>query len=359
MRRLPAWLRLLLGNAAVFVLLLIFVEGASSLVLFVRQAQWQAPVSERLHTQYDAELGWVNLPKVRIPDMYGRGVGLSTNSRGFRGARDVEETVPPGKRRIVCSGDSFAFGWGVADEDVWCHQLELLDPSRETVNLGLGGYGIDQAYLRYRRDGAALQHTLHIFAFITEDFRRMRLAEFLTYGKPWLALDGEQIVVRNVPVPRISYSPLSWLFRNVETFRFLRTVDLAHRITGRGVRQPQSREVTTVDATRRLVPHVFADLERLTAQRGSDLVLVLFPAAYEFDRPDPDGWADYLTTLTRELDIPFLNLFGPLRDLEPERRRAMYLRPGSSEFAGASAHFSAAGNRFVAEHISAYLNRVP
>ena len=48
---------------------------------------------------------------------------VSTNSIGLRGP---EVQLPAPRYRIVCSGDSITFGWGVAYEETWCVQLAHL-----------------------------------------------------------------------------------------------------------------------------------------------------------------------------------------------------------------------------------------
>ena len=154
-------------------LLLVFcvVEGVASLARFglIVATQTQRPLAERAHTEYDAELGWVNRPNVSLPDLYGPGASLHINTQRFRGTRDVAPHTPVGRVRVVCSGDSFALGYGVGDDATWCHQLEALEPRVESVNMGQGGYGLDQAYLWFLRDGAALEHDVHLFSFIAED----------------------------------------------------------------------------------------------------------------------------------------------------------------------------------------------
>jgi hypothetical protein len=108
-----------------------------------------------------------------IPDMYRPGVSLRTNSRSFRGGREFTEAVPSGKFRVICSGDSVTLGFGVGDDHPWCKLLESLDQRLETVNMRQAGYGVDQAYLWYKRDGGAFRHHVHLFAPIVDDFRRM------------------------------------------------------------------------------------------------------------------------------------------------------------------------------------------
>ncbi len=60
------------------------------------------------------------------------------------------------RRRAVAIGCSFTLGAEVEAQDTWEAQLERLSPDLEIANLGVGGYGLDQALLRFRRDGVPL-----------------------------------------------------------------------------------------------------------------------------------------------------------------------------------------------------------
>jgi hypothetical protein len=67
--------------------------------------------------------------------------------------------------------------------------------------MGQPGYGVDQMYLLYMRDGLALEHSIHILAFISSDLNRMRNLDQHLYGKPTLALVDGKLQSENVPVP--------------------------------------------------------------------------------------------------------------------------------------------------------------
>ena len=176
---------------------LALVEGVASLLISAGLLFGSSGrLAQERYARYDPDLGWVSKPNVAIPDMYGPGADLHTTSQGFRGTVDPGPTPPPGKTRVVCSGDSFTFGYGVGDDFTWCAGLAKLDPRLETINMGQGGYGVDQAFLWYRRDGAALAPAIHIFAFIDGDFERTRGARFLDFGKPTLALRGGTLAGR-------------------------------------------------------------------------------------------------------------------------------------------------------------------
>src|SRR5271166_2773158 len=192
---------LVVYNIAATLVLLLVLEGIASVYYVFREAFVSPPVAESLYTEYDRDLGWVNLPNVYLPNMYGRGKYLKTNSQRFRNNEDFPQQVPPGKTRILCSGDSFTLGFGVDNDHTWPQLLATRAPNIETVNMGQGGYGADQAYLWYKRDGVKLDHDIQVFAFIVDDFRRMQALTFIGYGKPILVVENGQLVTKNVPVP--------------------------------------------------------------------------------------------------------------------------------------------------------------
>ena len=105
-------------------------EGLCSLGLFAVDlaAGGRRPVAERQHTEYDAELGWINRPSLSIPDLYGPGRSLHTNSLCLRATCEYQNKVAPGVVRLLCSGDSFTLGYGLDDQDTWCAKLESRRP---------------------------------------------------------------------------------------------------------------------------------------------------------------------------------------------------------------------------------------
>ena len=183
--------RIITGNILIIAVILVVIEGLASYSLFARDMMTKVPLAERRHTQYDPDLGWSNIPDVDIPDMYSAGISLRTNGQGFRNDHDFDKSVPDGYKRVICSGDSFTLGYGVGNDHTWCQRLSALDSRLETVNMGQGGYGVDQAYLWYMRDGRVLEHDIHVFAFITDDLFRMLRSQFSGYGKPVLMVEKQ------------------------------------------------------------------------------------------------------------------------------------------------------------------------
>lgn len=348
-------LKRLATGLALSLLILVGIEGACSGLYFAWEVwtRFELPIQERHHTRYDPELGWVNEPDLRDPDLYAPGRGFTSNGQGFRNPADFPVEVPAGRLRVICAGDSFTLGYGVGDDDSWPAQLEALDPRLEAVNMGQGGYGVDQAWLWYRRDALSLDQDLLLFAFIGDDFERMRRATFRGYGKPLLRVVDGRVAVGNVPVPRSSFRLPLWT-QNAQLVGELRTVQLAQRalrkLTGRG---PGSRRFDLDEAqTQALSLAIFEELQRATQARAARLALVLLP---NLDSRHPErlqGIPEHVRAALDQASAAGLVVFDLSEEfqlLDPQRRQELFIAPGELPLPGAKGHYNARGNRFVAE----------
>jgi len=130
-----------------------------------RIEQLLAPDSLR-REEIDPELGW------RYRPGYARGADV-VNQQGTRNLRTYESSPPPDAIRVAVFGDSFVYGNEVGTADSWPTRLEAMDPRLEVPNYGVGGYGADQALLRYRRDGTRLHPQIVVLGFTPDDLRRL------------------------------------------------------------------------------------------------------------------------------------------------------------------------------------------
>jgi len=353
-----------LVNLGVFVLLFVLAEGLLSAVLLSSDVLGEDIVPERAHTRYDPELGWAPIPNIHLQDMYGPGVSLRTNSQGFRGTHDHNEAVPPGKRRIICSGDSVTFGYGVDDGNAWCRLLATIDPRLETINMGLPGYGVDQAYLWYKRDAGRFQHHVHLFAPITDNFRRMQSSKWLGYGRPFLVVEGGRLEVTNVPVPSDSYRlpwwtevrRHLWSLRSAEALRRVRRLaqDFSNRGDAEGTMAARLDARADKDAANKdaplVVSKILQDLKALNEARGSVLVVMHLPTLSDRG-PDTAFWTGVLKAECDALGIPFLNLSAEF-DRMPDHEIGRLFLPDLG-------HFTREGNEYVARLIHQRLARIP
>lgn len=339
------WLKIAAVNAAVLVALLVVIEGSVSLFLFSRDITvmaWEAAP----YSDYDPELGWIAKPNVALPDFWGKGVGIRTNRQRFRNAADIAPAVGRGRLRVVCSGDSFTFGDGVDTSNTWCQQLASRDPRLEPVNLGQGGYGVDQAYLRFLRDTKDLQHQLHLFAFIDDDFRRMQSDTFLGFSKPVLTIEEGALKTGNVPVPRTSTSH-PWLNALPRAFNETRTAVLMTRVLKKYARPDEAAPSAEKEAeTKAVVRAIFADLNRVNHQKGSTLVLVHLPTMGELH--GEDAWGRFIAEAARTEQVAVIDLVPAFQARTDAR--SLFLLQGT-----AGGHYNAAGHAFVADEIARQL----
>jgi hypothetical protein len=111
-----------------------------------------------------------------VPNFEGFGplnVHVTINSHGFRDREHAWEKEN-GTIRILGLGDSFTFGWGVASEETFLKQLELLLQQRtgmpvETINAGVPGWGLNQYYLFLKKAGIHYAPDVVVLAYFTDD----------------------------------------------------------------------------------------------------------------------------------------------------------------------------------------------
>jgi hypothetical protein len=114
----------------------------------------------------DRELGWMYRPGFRSATDH-------LNAAGLRSLREYSPRVPVGHVRVAAFGDSFVYGNEVPDSSAWTAQVERMDSAVEVLNYGVGGYGLDQAFLRYLREGERFQPELVVIGFVPDDLPRV------------------------------------------------------------------------------------------------------------------------------------------------------------------------------------------
>jgi hypothetical protein len=155
---------------------------------------------------WDADLGWTNRPGSRTKD--GR---YAANSAGLRADREYTKEIPAGTLRISLFGDSFIHGHDVDLPGSLAPQLEASLAARgvksEALNFGVGGFGIDQAYLRYSREASRCDTDIIVEGLQLENVARhlmvFRLIAYpqsrIPFSKPRYYFEGPSLLVANRP----------------------------------------------------------------------------------------------------------------------------------------------------------------
>ena len=123
------------------------------------------------------------------------------------GSRWIPAYPEPGHACVSLYGDSFTASIPVSDEDSWPNLLSQRLACR-VANYGVGGYGTDQAYLRFKHN-LADEAPITVLVHFVEDVRRNvnQLRNLVGQNrqilfKPRFVLDGDALALVPLPSPR-------------------------------------------------------------------------------------------------------------------------------------------------------------
>ena len=135
--------------------------------------------------------------------------GFMINSAGLRSTRDFTLQPASDTLRIALFGDSFVAGDEVKDDEVWGYNLERLliqaGTRAEVLNFGVGGYGMGQAFLRWKHQGKDYAPDVVIFVFQAENLDRnanvfrLLYQGGVVYSKPRFILEEDSLALINSP----------------------------------------------------------------------------------------------------------------------------------------------------------------
>jgi hypothetical protein len=349
--------RILLGLAIGVVITigtLVMMEGTASDLLFVRdyRAASASKALIRPHTMNDTLLGWTNRPSFSSPDEYGKGIPLSTTPEGFR-ARGAGDAVSARPTRIVCSGDSYTLGYGVSDDHTWCALLARNSADVETFNMGEIDYGLDQDYLAYRRDGGRASPQIEVLGLTNGALERLVTANYGGRIKPTLALEGDRLVTKDVPVRAQTPDALRRAAK-ARTKDELRIVQLVRKIPGMDDRAKDARRI---DAQWPLVEKILDELTAENKKRGSRLVVAYLPTKRDMKPSYVDARRRRLEEYCRRHGTTFVDLTPAMRALRKDSLDLAFIsRVPRGAAPGVANQYSNLGNLWVARMLSSQLS---
>ena len=325
--------------------------------------------------RFDQQLGWVP----GGTGNYGK-VVYRANAAGFRANREYDLQPPATGRRIGAFGDSFTHCDEVDYKDCWTFKLETAWPGSEVLNFGVPGYGTDQAWLRYKRDGRQYRPCVVLIDYFVENINRVvnRFRPFyspedgIALSKPRFVLDGDGL--RLMPNPTTNPEQLTdpawvehelgpndaWYFPHVFTSTLLDVSEIervarsaayrsSHRDLERGDgRYPMYR--THPEAVE-LTTRILTEFARDTGRDGATPVVVFFP-----------GRRDVTDAAIRQIEEPYTPI---MHRLESEGVATIDLaeyvipfvqRRGTDGLYAENGHYNQRGNELIA---TALAQRLP
>jgi hypothetical protein len=180
----------------------------------------------------------------------------------------VSREKPEGVKRVLVFGDSFVFGLGVDEENLFTTHLEqFLDRSTErrhqVLNMGVSGYSTDQQLILLEELGLKLAPDVVVLVMCDNDFLgNTQDFVYSRYYKPYYELDEQgEPSLENIPVPMLNRFQRVKLFLAQESnvWNFVRSrrsdnVAVSRFLGLFQVGLPHDRASAAVDITAALVP---------------------------------------------------------------------------------------------------------
>jgi hypothetical protein len=310
----------------------------------------------------DDLLGWTIAPNKQSADgMYW------SSSEGIRAPHaDVTFANLAGKTRIAILGDSFTFGKEVLYEDTWGFLLEQgLGSSFQVLNFGVGGYGVDQAYLRYDKDVRMWKPKIMIYGFMWHAVRRsMMVYPFLSvnfhfpFSKPRYILRDGELEKINVPalapenifsnrsifdLPFLEYDPgykQSEWHKEIYHSSYLARLFVSIFPSWSAITPDVSDEALLSVNTAILKAFV-----RLAMKSGAIPIVVYFPEEKELTNANWSFFTALGKRVLHEADIAYTDITPCILELNPTDR-----------FVPSGGHYSAQGNAAVAQCLRTVVN---
>ncbi|HUL49847.1 MAG TPA: hypothetical protein VLT79_07545 [Gemmatimonadales bacterium] len=375
-------------TVSLVVLLVVILETASRLALllirpFVHEdvrptAEIYREQSERIRVliahdstrllAFDSILGW------RYRSDHRDSIN-QTNGEALRSVREYSQRPGPGVLRVAAFGNSFVYGNEVANETSWARQVELVAPRIEVLNYGVGGYGLDQAYLRFLREGMRYGPQVVLIGFSPDDlgrvvnvYRRFRSNREIPLVKPRYLLEPSgNLELVPAPFHDISdydrylanpalvrelgrydqwYEPLEYedpLYDYSATVRLLTTtwITLRRRYLGAEtlIKGDVFNPASSAFRIQVALFHRFVDAARAAGARP---VVLLLPDRECVER-SRNGRRPVLASLSNALaaaGIEYFDATDAFRTIQPAPNVAAWFMPGG--------HYSPLGNEVVA-----------
>jgi hypothetical protein len=254
--------------------------GEAALRLFAPRLGVAVDEKARFY-RFDQELGWVPRENVTRDEKDNHYL-VHQNQFGLRAPDDMQLKKTPGRKRILVLGDSYVWGVGASQEELFTAP-EVHGTNDEVINCGVSGYGTDQEYLFYLREGQKFDADQVVLAFtLYNDVENNLNSKQYSYLKPYFTLNDGQLVLHN---DHVRYSAVDTFFRNLN--RECRVWNLAnqgvHGLINTLLRKQQKHletDVVVSEADRRGIELTLAILNKLkeaVVARHAEFYVVFIP----------------------------------------------------------------------------------
>ena len=317
----------------------------------------------------DSLLGWPNPHTFGFDSIY-----------DISGSRIIPTFPDPTKNKSVISmyGDSYTFGAEVASEHSIANYLSILLNARVS-NYGVGGYGTDQAYLRYMQntnDSSKIVFLSHFVMNILRNVNQFREVIASAGGlgfKPSFILNNEKLIL--IPVLDLNSSnfisaldyPEKYFehdyfindmsggyvkFEFPYTFSIIKSFNhfkIKSRLTGTDYYH-DFYQLNHESNALKITVAIMEEFVKRAKSRNQIPIILITPSAYSIHIHSEDGKWPYenMISALKNKDIEFVNLGEKI--INHSKKLDL-----CDLYIDCNGHFNENGNRLVAEIIYNYL----
>jgi hypothetical protein len=295
----------------------------------------------------DPYLGWSGKPNVRL--RYHRpefDTLVELDGGGWR--RPLPPRPPDPARRILVLGDSFTWGWGVGQGEVFTDLLQARLPATVAVyNRGVIGFGTAQEYLLLERELAAAHYDTVVLMFFINDV--VDNTDTKDGHRPYFDLvDGR--LVAHKPSAALRTYPLDDVLQHSLAYRFiaLELGNLKRRFRGEAEDERSYHKPGAVDfhdlPGYPIAARLLGEMNRLVREHGARFFLVYIPQRSEFELASPYPYPRAVHAMVEDIaqheGMPLVDLTAPSREQTRAGRELVF---------PVDAHWSAAGHQMAAD----------
>jgi hypothetical protein len=266
----------------------------------------------------DKELGWIG-----VSNFSGRfqktdfNVLVSTNEDGFRFDKSNLNNKEDSKK-VFFLGDSFVWGWGVDNENLFSDKLQfLLGENYDVDNYGVNAYGNVQELILFERLLSRNMVPTYLFVMIFKnDFSDNIDAQ--NGRRPFYNIDNEEVVLKNFPVSH----PIGSWFKTFRRKSYILTY-LSYWVNYyKQSRHQEKLEDNIIDVSKHnekinrksylVMKHILNKFKSICYKNSINFYVVYIPYINDFKTLTP--YRNSIANISRELGIDYIDLTDYFKD---------------------------------------------
>ncbi|MGD8389495.1 MAG: GDSL-type esterase/lipase family protein [Desulfobacteraceae bacterium] len=287
---------------------------------------------------------------------------ITLDDRGYRKKASHIEPLS-NARKVVFLGDSFAWGWGVSEGELFSDILQdMLGPRYNVINLGINTFGTVQERIQLEREVLPMRPDMVGLLMYSNDFEDNLNGREDT--RPYCSQDESgRIVLKNYPITNPigggyrSFSRMSYALTYLRYYHgcFREYVDAIERRLKRRFRDRGEKTTRTRSGELEKKPHPFTEeevavfdsmlteMKRLCEENGIRFFLVYVPTADNIADEVPEhDYVSVVEEVCRRRGVRWVNL---IPSLKPQIRGT----EGEPVYFHGDLHWTPLGHRLAAE----------